>query len=324
MKLSLIIPVYNAEKFLVECLESVFQQELLANEYEVIIINDGSTDESKSIILDFQEKHSNLIIVDQINKGVSSARNAGLKIAKGNYITFIDSDDQITCNSLRKILEYCERLNLDLLYTSIENVDENGKHLNFQDAVGINNEVGKGFKHQRRTFPPTFYTKKIVKDISFNAEISFGEDTLFNAKAQAFADRVSYFDIPYYKYTVRENSLSKQGKTEKTFKGFLTAIEELRYFQNVNFPNDDEAKIYFDQIYEIFVARILELHISSTLDKIKYIKIIKLLEKNNLHYVLDGFGDKYPFVNQSFLQFSLFQKYISLKSKIHHLILKNA
>ena len=91
-----------------------------SSDYEIIIINDGSSDGSSKIIQDFQEKQSNIISLKQENKGVSAARNAGLMVAKGNYISFVDSDDFIQPNSLLRILHYIEKHELDILYTKIK------------------------------------------------------------------------------------------------------------------------------------------------------------------------------------------------------------
>lgn len=92
-KVSVIVPVYNAERYLHKCIESIQNQTL--KEIEIILVNDGSTDNSLSICLDYAKKDKRVVIIDKINNGVSSARNAGIEIAKGEYISFIDADDWI-------------------------------------------------------------------------------------------------------------------------------------------------------------------------------------------------------------------------------------
>lgn len=115
MFLSCIIPVYNAESYIRECLDSLLQQDISTEDYEIICVNDGSKDGSLSILRSYAQKHSNIVIVDKENGGVTTARNAGLEIAQGNYIWFIDADDFIQKNSLcmlqYKILKSgCDRL----------------------------------------------------------------------------------------------------------------------------------------------------------------------------------------------------------------------
>lgn len=103
MKLSIIIPVYNSEKYITCCLESLLVQEMSANEYEIIIVNDGSTDSGGLIARDYTERHSNIHLFNQKNKGVGTARNKGIELAKGDYIYFIDPDDYIAIN----VLKFC-------------------------------------------------------------------------------------------------------------------------------------------------------------------------------------------------------------------------
>lgn len=113
MKLSIIIPAYNIENFIYDCLKYVYEQDLNKTEYEVIVVNDGSTDCTLKKIEIFK-KYENLIILNQENQGLSMARNNGFKIAKGKYIWFIDGDDQICPDCLKTIINKCEELNIDL------------------------------------------------------------------------------------------------------------------------------------------------------------------------------------------------------------------
>ena len=95
MDLSFIIPVYNVEKYIRTCIESIYQQDLDENSFEVIIVNDGTKDRSMEMIADLIEQHSNIIVINQENQGLSVARNNGIIKAMGEYIAMIDSDDLI-------------------------------------------------------------------------------------------------------------------------------------------------------------------------------------------------------------------------------------
>lgn len=318
--LSIIIPVYNSDLFLERCLSSVFNQDLAVSEYEIIVINDGSKDRSKEIILDFQSKHPNLVFIDQENQGVSTARNVGLDIAKGEYITFVDSDDEIEMNSLRSIFRELSANQLDILYPMIDTYSEEGEKISSISFDGKYGIVNKGIIQERRTFTSTFYHKNLLLKNRFSTNIQFGEDTVFNAKAQAFANRVSFVEIPYYIYTVRANSLSKQGGSEAVFRGILKAIEELRDFQMINFKDSEEAKMYFDKVYGIFVMRIIELHLLPSLKNEYYKELLVMLKDKNLKYILDTFNSKYPYVSKSFHKFKLYQQYLALKSKVYKIV----
>lgn len=124
MKLSIIIPVYNVEKYLCKCLDSCLNQDVKSSEYEVIAINDGSPDNCDQILGEYGKKYSNLKIITQKNQGLSCARNNGLSIAKGKYIWFVDSDDWIEANCLKKIFTTIEK-DPDLIQIGFQYVWEN-------------------------------------------------------------------------------------------------------------------------------------------------------------------------------------------------------
>lgn len=105
MKISVIVPVYNAMPWLEECLDSLFCQELSAQEYEVICINDGSTDGSGDLLCTYRERHPNLLVISQPNSGVVAARNAGIARASGEYIWFVDADDRVAPNALSRLCD---------------------------------------------------------------------------------------------------------------------------------------------------------------------------------------------------------------------------
>ena len=116
LRLSIIIPFYNVEKFIAECLDSVFQQDIPLNEYEVICVNDGSPDRSRDIVLSFMGRYPNLRLIEHdCNRKLGAARNTGRSIAKGKYIWNVDSDDKVIPNCLGEILNLCETNELDVL-----------------------------------------------------------------------------------------------------------------------------------------------------------------------------------------------------------------
>ena len=115
MKLSIILPTYNMEKYLERCLDSVINQDIKKTDYEIIIINDESTDNSLQIAQKYALKHRNIIIHSKKNGGLGAARNTGLEIAKGEYIYFLDTDDYITENSLSSIIKIVKDHELEIL-----------------------------------------------------------------------------------------------------------------------------------------------------------------------------------------------------------------
>ena len=114
MKLSILIPVYNAERFIERCLNSLIIQDLDKNEYEIIIINDGSTDNSLEIVENYSKEHANVVFYSHENQGVVATRNKLLKHAKGTYIYFLDADDYLAHNSFGVILEFALKNDIDI------------------------------------------------------------------------------------------------------------------------------------------------------------------------------------------------------------------
>ncbi len=114
--LSVIVPVYNCEKYLDECLASLTRQGLDDDEYEVLVVNDGSTDKSAEIALSYCEKYHNFYLLNQENQGVSAARNKGLESARGKYIAFIDSDDYVVDNLYLSVISLIEKRNFKCFY----------------------------------------------------------------------------------------------------------------------------------------------------------------------------------------------------------------
>ena len=121
---SIIIPIYNVEKYLQECIESVLQQSL--QDIEIICVNDGSTDNSGVILEKFAETDKRILVINQENKGVSAARNTGLRCAKGKYIYFLDSDDYLAPDALELLSSDMDARNLDLLLFNAKVFGEKG------------------------------------------------------------------------------------------------------------------------------------------------------------------------------------------------------
>lgn len=142
MFLSFIVPVYNAEKYLGECLDSLLDQDIPKEEYEIICVNDGSKDGSLAILQAYAEKHRSIVVLDRENGGVATARNAGLDAARGEYIWFVDSDDFVKPNTLSrlqsKILETaCDRLIIGA-YLFVDTLSEEEAALSRQGKLPVN------------------------------------------------------------------------------------------------------------------------------------------------------------------------------------------
>ena len=322
MKLSIIIPVYNAEQYLKKCLESVFQQNLKLEDFEVICINDGSTDKTQQILEEFQKKYTNIILESQENFGEAISRNKAIFLSKGEYITFLDSDDYYDALTLSKALQIIASQNLDILYLKMNHISEDYQFI--QSLPNLSeNEILSGLKHERRPFPATIYKKSVIGEIQFPLNIIVGPDSVFNALVQSKAKRVSFSSDLVYNYLVRPNSLSKKAITEEGYQGFINAITILDEYKNQHFsPENKEAQQYFDKVILVFVTRIVELHILPNLYQPKYKELKKLLSEKGYWHLAKTIAEKYPYFDTSFSKMARHQKKLIFKTKVYQLLQK--
>jgi glycosyltransferase involved in cell wall biosynthesis len=307
MQLSIIVPVYNVEAYLSKCLESLLQQSIPETEYEIIVINDGSPDGSLSIALEFQKMHSNIIVIDQENQGVSVARNRGLEVARGKYIAFVDPDDEIHVNSLPKLIQLADTENLDILYLTLDVYSEAGNYIESYEKCGTDGVIQDGFSHPRRTFPATLYRTSVIGATRFIKGIIRGQDTVFNAMVQAKASRCSYCSAPYYKYTRRVSSSRRLVQSEAAFNGFMLAIQTLIDYRKQLLPTENAVqKKYFDTVIQLFCKRILDNNILPNLDKNRFASLKKLLISNEMPHIVSRLSVEYKYFNSSFTIFYLY------------------
>lgn len=184
MKLSVIIPAYNAEKTIGRCLNSIINQTY--RNFEIIIINDGSIDNTDKILRKYNLIDSRISFYNKENGGVSSARNKGIDISEGEFITFIDSDDYIDKDYFEKLMDLIESNTLDFVMCGIKKEDIKGKILSqmipTQGIAKNANDIGQQLNFMDKSFVyGKIYRTKIIKNngIKFNETMSLGEDTLF-------------------------------------------------------------------------------------------------------------------------------------------------
>lgn len=281
-KISIIIPVYNASKYFERLLQSLEKQTY--KNYEVIFINDGSTDNSLEILK--ANKKNNFVIIDQSNQGVSAARNKGLDIATGYYITFIDSDDYVDEKYLEALITNLEKNNSDLcvmgynkIYNNVKKeivkldndtikIDNLKKQMEF-----LNNKNGSGICGK-------IYKRKFVGRFK---KISIGEDALFNLEYVKNTEKVTFINECYYNYIYNEMSLTNTLK-----KDLLKDLNNI--LKDLNFED-----IYIFYTYRIYQEYLLNIYRSNSNLK-KYIYEIKNLEhvfsflKQDVNNIIKNFG----------------------------------
>ena len=259
LKLSLIIPMYNVELYIEKCLRSCINQDLPSTEYEIIVVNDGSKDNSLSLAETMSQEYPNIHIVSQANKGLSSARNTGLKRAKGEYIWFIDSDDWIESNVLGKLYDAASQNNLDILRFAWNIVDKRKKkYRDSSEAIHtpIYDEPLSGIEYTKNVlgivlYAPSFWYRKqyLLEHLFYFKQGITYEDVEFNTRVIPQASRVMSIRQTCYNYFQRNNSITKQVSQEtiKDWSYILTNLIERRKIFS-------ECEKYFDWLIDGFVC----------------------------------------------------------------------
>lgn len=223
IRLSFIVAVYNVEKYIGHCLSSLFNQDIPESEYEVICVNDGSSDNSEQIILEFQNKYRNLTIFSHShNRGLGTTRNTGLAAARGRFVWFIDSDDFIKENCLGKVLEICESNDLDIFHMSVLN-QEGDNYIVLNDSTvmtGVQEFVIDGIDY--------WFTWDRVynRDFLYNNSLFFiglrNSDILHTLKALGVAKRVMDSSACYYHYRLdnEESAMRKWTRSADSIVSF--------------------------------------------------------------------------------------------------------
>lgn len=205
MKLSLIIPIYNVERYVARCLQSCLYQSLVAStDYELVIVNDGTQDHSMDIVEEITQGHTNVTLIYQQNQGLSMARNAGLRAAKGEYVWFIDSDDWIEEGCLHEIIRCLSETKVDILQLQYRNVYTDGTPSDEHYATIEGIQKSKDWfvrNHYHAAVPFMVYRKSLLQmhSLQFYPGI-YHEDSEFKPKVVYLADTCASYDKVAYNY----------------------------------------------------------------------------------------------------------------------------
>lgn len=238
-KVSIIVPVYNAEKTIARCVDSILKQEF--TDFELLLMNDGSTDNSGAICDEYAGRDKRIKVIHKENSGVSDTRNLALDMAKGEFIQFLDADDWIAPYATRILMETAEKYHCDMVITDFYRVS--GEHVSHKGAIEREGVLSREeFAAEMMEDPADFYygvlwNKLYRRDIieqnrlRMLSDISWCEDFMFNLEYIRYCNVFYALQVPVYYYVKTKGSLASQGMNiTKTIKMKLMVFEYYNAF----------------------------------------------------------------------------------------------
>lgn len=216
---SIIVPIYNVDKYLLRCLNSISRQTY--SNIEVLLINDGSTDNCAAIMDEFVQKDNRFVAFHLSNHGVSAARNYGLQHMTGEYVTFIDSDDLVDCNYVENLynalIETNTQMSTCLAYECNEDIDSyKCQEQQFEiKHIKVDEEYDYTQSYVRFSVWGALYSKKLLKNLEFATDLYVGEDAVFSANILSRCNSYAFVNQKLYVYMIYEQSASHGIYNEK-------------------------------------------------------------------------------------------------------------
>lgn len=263
MRVSVIVPIYNVEKYLNRCIDSIVCQTY--KDLQIILVNDGSPDNSKAIMEDYSKKDCRIKCIYKSNGGLSSARNAGIDVATGEYILFVDSDDWLETNAISELVGVVESSNYDMVMFDYSRCNGEAK-------INISKELREGF-FSKEDIEKEIYSQLIMKDtldygpilsawsilyrydfisqnnLKFDEEIKWSEDNLFNSIAMYNCSSFYYMKNSFfYNYFYNDNSITTTFKKDSLGVYILMNEKLEKYFGQKDGYNFTE-QLNFHQVY---------------------------------------------------------------------------
>lgn len=298
-KISVIVPIFNTEKYIKNCIDSIISQTY--NNLEIILIDDGSKDRSGEICDEYQKKDKRIQVVHKENGGQSSARNRGLDIATGDYIAFVDSDDTVENEMYEKLLSFMKRKNLDIAvcnYYTVQNGNKSiAKRVKHNYVFNTKQAMKILPKNDILDFSPCnrLFHRSVFEGLRFEEGVIY-EDQRLSYRYFSRARRVGCFTEPLYNYYQRENSTIR-GSINLNVLQSIEAYEDMEKYYKNNFPKY-EGIVY---LYKVKNAVLLyEFLILSSVEEKKYRYIFRGYSRKKLLKSLYQWGrierEKIPYI----------------------------
>lgn len=254
MKISIIIPAYNAERYVDRCFESVYSDGLPEEHFEVIAVNDGSKDNTVDVLRSWCDKHKNITLIDKENEGVSVARNVAIDAAQGEYVLFLDVDDGLVSGALAKVYNYLEEHEpMDMLVTRQLRNDGTKEWLALAPSLEehrVYDGVAAYKSHYVRTNAGGGICRREFlnnHNLTFPAGIKNAEDTIFFGHLQVYAKSIVYYDLSLYRIYEAENSASRTPNYTKLAQSHVKTLRAVAEVKK-SLKERKESKAIFDYV----------------------------------------------------------------------------
>ena len=304
-QISVIVPVYNVESFLRKCLDSIMQQSF--QDFEVIIVDDGSTDSSGSIAQEYVKEYANVQMITQENGGLGAARNTGISAAKGEFLLFVDSDDTIDKNTLQVLMDTVNSTNADLVIFDFLSEDLHGNVTQIsEECVQKNSDATLSQCPQLLLDWPASWNKFYHRKLFIDTEIRFPkkvwyEDFRTTPKILTLASHIEYVNKPFYHYLQRPGSIMRSANVDRN-KEIIDAFDDLvNYFK--------EHKLFDAYYQELEYLAVLHIFILAS---------VRVLKANRKHPLLKIFRS---YVKENFPNYKQ-NPYLNRLTKKERIILK--
>ncbi|QCX39142.1 glycosyltransferase [Aureibaculum algae] len=300
-RISIVIPMYNAENYIEQCLASILYQPLIKNDYEVIIINDGSKDGSLIKATEISKEHENITVFTQENKGVSAARNKGIDLANGKYIWFIDADDYIISDTANHLLTFAEKHDLDILQFNKIRTESRAlnkaatKHIDISKIEIFNGKEYASKVDLNDSCCTNLYKKEFVMSTKIRfIEGKVMEDMTFNAELFPLAEKITHFPIDTYRYVINPNSIWTSKESKAFRKSIVDFIFMAKKFSDIieDYKINNIGTDIINLKQQEMLFNVSKRLLTSDFKIIEINAIINDLSRNNL-YPLTPYKGKY-------------------------------
>lgn len=340
-KVSVIVPIYNSEKTLKKCIESIISQTY--SNIEIILVNDGSKDTSLNIMKEYKEKDSRIIMISQPNKGLSGARNTGIKNATGDYITFIDSDDYIEKDMLEETINIFKKYDCDVVRNNYK-LAYKGGNVKFKDELEEEKDtlvditkhkediVKKVILGKIQSYSTLLTIKKEILEnnkLLFDEDVLYMEDIVFLFRLLGVIKNIFFVNEPNY-YYYQSNSNSLTNNTKGYIKNMSNILIMRQRLEDILIENINHADKYIKMINTTYVNAFIGYLRTTMKNKQDYEPILqelkKLRETENVKAMLKNKNTKiYPMRYRIYILLFEKRKYKILVNifKLENLLRKN-